>query len=226
MRLNVGDSLSAVMGGAAATTNPTVKIEYQYPLGMETGLVALTGATPVSLLAGASAATIINSITVTNVDTQSNVVTISGTIGGVTANMYVFTMAAGDSLTVDINGQVIGTNSIGQRLTQLSPANVLITLAGATDAIPPHGTASYVVNKAGVDAMTLAAPTATTDDGKVILVTSNTANAHTITATGLLQTGTASVNVATFAAQKGAGVQLIAYQGKWNVVSSVGITFS
>lgn len=226
MRLNVGDSLSAVMGGAAATTNPTVKIEYQYPLGMETGLVALTGATPVSLLAGASAATVINSITVTNVDTQSNVVTISGTIGGVTANIYAFTMAAGDSLTVDINGQIIGTNSIGQRLTQLSPANVLVTLTGSTDTIPPHATASYVVNKAGVDAMTLAAPTATTDDGKVILVTSNTANAHTITATGLLQTGTASVNVATFAAQKGAGVQLIAYQGKWNVVSSVGITFS
>jgi hypothetical protein len=74
--------------------------------------------------------------------------------------------------------------------------------------------------------MTLAAPTATTDDGKIILITSNTANAHTLTATGLLQTGSASVNLATFAAQKGAGLTLIAYQGKWNVLGSVGITFS
>ena len=73
---------------------------------------------------------------------------------------------------------------------------------------------------------TLAAPTATTDDGIVITVTSNTANAHTIQATGLLQTGTASVNLATFAAQPGAGLTLMAYQGKWNVLSSVGITFS
>ena len=102
----------------------------------------------------------------------------------------------------------------------------IVTLSGAADAIPPHVPHTYVVTKAGVDAMTLAAPTATTDDGLIIVVTSNTANAHTITATGLLQTGTASVNVATFAAQKGAGVTLMAYQGKWNVLSSVGITFS
>lgn len=102
----------------------------------------------------------------------------------------------------------------------------LLALSGATDAISPHTPHTYVVTKAGVDAMTLAAPTATTDDGVIITITSNTANAHTITATGLLQTGTTSVNVATFAAQKGAGLTLMAYQGKWNVISSVGITFS
>ena len=93
-------------------------------------------------------------------------------------------------------------------------------------AIPSHVGHTYVVTKAGVLADTLAAPTATTDDGIEITVTSNTANAHTITATGLLQTGTASVNVATFAAFAGAGLTLMAYQGKWNVVASVGITFS
>jgi hypothetical protein len=55
---------------------------------------------------------------------------------------------------------------------------------------------------------------------------SQTANAHTITATGLLNTGSASVNVATFAAFAGANVVLMAFNGKWNVISSVGITFS
>ncbi len=102
----------------------------------------------------------------------------------------------------------------------------LVSLTGATDAVPAHVAHTYVVNKAGVDAMTLAAPTATTDDGLQITIYSNTANAHTLTATGLLLTGTASVNLATFAAQKGAGLTLEAYQGKWVVLSAVGITFS
>lgn len=101
-----------------------------------------------------------------------------------------------------------------------------IALSGASDVISPHSGHAYIVTRAGVDAMTLAAPTSGTDDGLTIVISSNTANAHTLTATGLLQTGTASVNVATFAAQKGAGLTLQAYQGKWNVLAAVGITFS
>ena len=96
----------------------------------------------------------------------------------------------------------------------------------ANGAIPAHGSHTYVITKAGVAAMTLAAPTAVTDDGNEIVVTSDTANAHTITATGLLDTGTASVNVATFAGQKGAGLSLLAYNGRWKVTAAVGITFS
>lgn len=104
-------------------------------------------------------------------------------------------------------------------------------LAGATDAIDPHTAGNYVITTAGVDAATLAAPTAGSvasggDDGKTIDVYSSTANAHTITATGLLETGAAAVNVATFAADAGAGLKLMAYNGKWIVKSSVGITFS
>lgn len=109
----------------------------------------------------------------------------------------------------------------------VSTGNPTIPVAISADgAIAPRTSGAYVVTKAGVCAMTLAAPTATTDDGVEIWVTSNTANAHTLTATGLLQCGTAAVNLATFAAQKGAGVCLVAYQGKWNVKYSVGITFS
>lgn len=102
----------------------------------------------------------------------------------------------------------------------------LVALPGATDAIPPHVPHTYVVTKAGVDAMTLAAPTTGTDDGLMITVVSSTANAHTITATGLFLCGTASVNLATFANQKGAGLTLMAYQAHWIVISSNGITFS
>lgn len=96
----------------------------------------------------------------------------------------------------------------------------------ANGAVPAHAGHVYVVTKAGVCAMTLAAPTAGADDGLEITLTSNTAFAHTLTATGLFQCGTAAVNLATFAAQAGAGLTLMAYGGKWNVVASVGITFS
>lgn len=102
-------------------------------------------------------------------------------------------------------------------------APIAITANGAVAA---HTRASYVITKAGVAALTLAAPTATTDDGLSISLISNTANAHTLTATGLFGAGTASVNLATFAAFAGAGLVLIAYQGKWLVRSSNAITFS
>jgi hypothetical protein len=109
-------------------------------------------------------------------------------------------------------------------LTQLvSTFPVALTTNGA---IPPHVGHTYVITKAGVLADTLAAPTATTDDGLEIWIVSNTANAHTLTATGLLGTGSASVNLATFAAFAGAGLGLMAYQGTWLVIASVGITFS
>lgn len=90
-------------------------------------------------------------------------------------------------------------------------------------AISPTTPANYVITKAGVLADTLAAPTS---DGIVIRIASTTANAHTLTATGLFQCGTASVNLATFAANAGAGLTIMSYNGKWIVLCSVGITFS
>jgi hypothetical protein len=99
---------------------------------------------------------------------------------------------------------------------------------GAVPIGPPLVPAIYQINKAGVLADTLAAPVAgaANDDGKVIWIVSNTANAHTVTATGLYQTGSASVNLATFAAFAGAGMQLMAFNAKWVVMSSVGVTFT
>lgn len=95
-----------------------------------------------------------------------------------------------------------------------------------TNAAVPVVTGTYVITKAGVLADTLAAPTAGSQDGIIIQISSTTANAHTLTATGLFQAGTGSVNLATFAAQAGAGLVVMSYNGKWIVLSSVGITFS
>lgn len=125
------------------------------------------------------------------------------------------------------------TVPVGQTLTVLgtltsSGLNTTHTLATLTanGAVDPHTTANYVVTKAGVLADTLAAPTVTTDDGVVITITSSTNYAHTLTATGLLGTGTVKTDVATFAAYAGAGLTVMAYQGKWLVLASVGVTFS
>jgi hypothetical protein len=102
-----------------------------------------------------------------------------------------------------------------------------IVLSGGSDPIPAHAAATYIVTTAGVDAMTLAAPTAGTDDGKVVVVQSNTANSHTITATGLFHSGvSAALNLATFNPFAGATIVLMAYNGFWNVMSLNGVVMS
>lgn len=134
--------------------------------------------------------------------------------------------ATGISQGINTTATYVCTVSGNWEVPLTSLQSTTPTALSVNGAIPPHVGHVYVITKAGVLADTLAAPTAGTDDGLEITVTSNTANAHTITATGLLQTGSASVNVATFAAFAGAGLTLMAYQGKWNVIASVGITFS
>lgn len=83
------------------------------------------------------------------------------------------------------------------------------------------------ITKAEVAALTLAAPTAD-QEFTVLHFTSTTANAHTITATGLLNDGVTggSKDLATFAAFAGATITLIAIALKWHVVSAQNVTVS
>jgi hypothetical protein len=127
--------------------------------------------------------------------------------------------ADGYKLKYNQNGSIV-------TLTTASGAPVAPTALTTNGAIAPNTAANYIITKAGVLADTLAAPTVTTSDGLEIKITSGTANAHTITATGLLQTGSASVNVATFNANAGASLTLMAYQGLWFVRAANGISFS
>ena len=107
--------------------------------------------------------------------------------------------------------------AIGPGGTAVAPPSVI-----AAGAVPVTGGA-YVITAGSAQALTLAAPLA---DGITITIKSATAFAHTLTATGLLQTGTAAVNVATFAAFAGAGLTLVSFGGKWQVSAQAGITFS
>ena len=84
-----------------------------------------------------------------------------------------------------------------------------------------------VITKAGVAAMTLAAPTAGLpaaggDDGRVLTVVSTTANAHTVTTPSNKVNGASSV--LTFGAAVANFVTLIAYQGVWYVLAKTSVT--
>lgn len=92
-------------------------------------------------------------------------------------------------------------------------------------AVDPHMPGRYQITKATACALTLGAPIAGTEDGLALTIYSTTAAAHTVTATGLFADGAGHVNVATFAAQIGAQVVLMALGGKW-IADGNGITFS
>jgi hypothetical protein len=135
-----------------------------------------------------------------------------------------FALVGPSEATTTANQIVNAINTVGA--IEGTPGSFNTVPLSVNGAIGPNASAAYVITKAGVLADTLAAPTVTTSDGVTIVVTSNTANAHTITATGLFQTGTATVNLATFAAFAGASITLMAYQGKWNVISLNAVVLS
>jgi hypothetical protein len=106
----------------------------------------------------------------------------------------------------------------------------LIILSGSADAIPTHVGGNFLITTAGVDAMTIGAPTAGTDDGLTISLQSTTAQVHTLTGpTGCFATGVGVVkHIATWTTGYiGQGVVLRAYGGIWYQIGNVGtITYS
>ena len=103
-----------------------------------------------------------------------------------------------------------------------------ITFYGADGAIavPTQDTKAFL-GKGTAAAMTLAAPSLGSN-GVELVITSQTAAAHIITATALLNSGGAGspLTTATFAAQIGAAVSLGAQNGQGNVVSANAVTFA
>ena len=85
---------------------------------------------------------------------------------------------------------------------------------------------TVLITKAGVCALTLADPTAGTDDGKSLLIVSKTANAHTVTIAGGEAGQGAAADVGTFGAAANNWVRLTAYNGKWYSSSLLNVTFA
>jgi len=127
----------------------------------------------------------------------------------------------GPFIDVDQQGLTIALNQLINQLPDALPPKVQ-----AAGAVSPTVSGNYIITAGSAQALTLAAPVAGAVDGLRINVRSSTAFAHTLTATGLLQTGAAPVNLATFAASAGAGLELMAFNGKWIVLNSIGVTFT
>lgn len=114
------------------------------------------------------------------------------------------------------------------KLDFMPPDQKVVNLLTTNGAISPSKSAFYAITKAGIYAGTIAAPTAVTDDGKVLEITSDTANAHTLTfPAGVLKTGGAAATIATFTGTTGGGgIRLRAYNGTWKVMAQQGVAFS
>lgn len=82
------------------------------------------------------------------------------------------------------------------------------------------------ITKGSACALTLANPTSGTDDYKILRILSTTAYAHTVTVTGGFGDVGTGGDVATFAAAKGATLNVMAYGGFWYVIGVNGVTLA
>jgi len=133
------------------------------------------------------------------------------------------TMTGAAAITADVTGNLTGDVTGNVK----GGVQLPVTLAPADGAISVK-MGIVLITKATAAALTLAAPTATTDDGKVLIIDSATAAAHTVTvATGLRGAG-AGADVGTFGAAIGNGVALYAYNGAWYPVpgTNLNVTFA
>lgn len=92
----------------------------------------------------------------------------------------------------------------------------------------PTANTTYYITKAGVAAMTIVDPTATTHDGLTLTFVATTANAHTLSnaAGSGFNDGGAASDIGTYGGAKGDNIIITAYQGKWYVKSKVNVTLA
>jgi hypothetical protein len=96
-----------------------------------------------------------------------------------------------------------------------------VELAAADGAVASVAGGIVRITKAGVCALTLAAPVT---DGIMLIVTSNTAHAHTLTVTG--GAGGAGQDVGTFGGAINDSCTLVTAGLAWHVVSTRNVTFA
>jgi hypothetical protein len=151
----------------------------------------------------------------------------------ITAGSYVYGAASGNISSVAI-GNVVGVAleaaAANNDVIEVMPVNAPIfnqVIAYAANGALAIVNGTATLTKAGVNAMTLAAPTVD-QEGLILRIISQTANAHTITATGLIDDGVVggSKTTATFAAFAGASIELVASNLKWAVLAKNAVTIS
>jgi hypothetical protein len=122
-------------------------------------------------------------------------------------------------------GGAYDQNAINNNL--VNPYDILHTIVANPGVAPQPAfdqttSGRYVITKAAIATIVLAAPVAGRDDGLSLQFLSNTAFAHVINFGGSLQDGAGHANSLTFPAQAGSMIELVAFNGKWNLVSATG----
>lgn len=101
-----------------------------------------------------------------------------------------------------------------------------VTLAAVDGAISVKQ-GVVMITKATAAALTLAAPTAGTDDGKILRIVAAAAAAHTVTQTTPGYNGAStSGDVATYGVAVGNAMELVAYNGVWHAINLTGVTIA
>lgn len=136
----------------------------------------------------------------------------SSSAGLKTDTVAEYTSAAG----VTVDGLLLKDGALGEfRLAR--------AVASADGAIAVKS-GIVAITKGTAAALTLASPTDVTDDGKRLLITATTAAAHTVTLTAGFNGGSTGTDVATFGGAIGDNMEIVAYGGKWLVVSLRNVT--
>lgn len=98
--------------------------------------------------------------------------------------------------------------------------------AAASGAINIKSGVVFITKPSEAAAMTLAAPVAGREDGKILHIIAVTAVAHTLTVSGGANSGGSGADVGTFGGAIGDGVTLVAYNAKWYVLNNINVTFA
>ncbi len=142
LEMRNGDTLTAVMSGAAATTNPRVLVMSKSDIGLKSDWVALAGASTSTLFTGGpNDKPFITGLSLTNNDSAAITVTITHTVNGTASRLTKKTLQVDDTLTYkdgvftvsDINGQ-LRASSVPSALTD-SNGNELIKTSAVASAV-------------------------------------------------------------------------------------------
>jgi hypothetical protein len=167
VNLASGDSLTATMSGAIATTNPTYNVDYTIATASNT-----TKTTTVGSLTGVTAKTLVTanaffetqSVSICNIDTAAVTITVAKVSSGTSYTLATTTLQVGDTLTIDSGGfKVIDTT--GQ-----------IKQSGGGTAVIPHTISLGDWRK--TDGVTVNAATAATTNFGLVLGTDGTDFPH------------------------------------------------
>ncbi len=116
--LNPGETITAVMSGAAATTNPTYSSLWHDSNGApDQEIGSLNGVTAATVVSASSPSSrLVDSVAIYNIDTAAVTVTIAQVIGGTSTNLCRVVMPINSALIFDGSGvKVVDTD--GQQLT-------------------------------------------------------------------------------------------------------------